>query len=52
MWKEVSDDKLYKMIKKCMIEELFKVEERKQVRRTQEEIARKEQERRELLEAE
>lgn len=47
LWKETDDEKLYRMIKRCLIDELYKVEERKQVRRTQEEIARREQERRE-----
>ena len=35
------------MIKRSLIDELYKVEERKLVRRTQEEIARREQERKE-----
>jgi hypothetical protein len=35
------------MIKKCMIDELFRIEERKHVRRTQEEIMRKAQEKKE-----
>jgi hypothetical protein len=41
LWKETNDEKLFSMIRQCIINELFKVEERKLVRRTQEEIARK-----------
>lgn len=47
LWKELDNELLYHMIKKCMIDELFRIEERKHVRRTQEEIMRKAQEKKE-----
>ena len=51
-WKTLQEDKLRALIRKCVIAELMKIEERKQVRREREEQKRKEKEKREREEDE
>ena len=51
-WKTLEEDKLRALIRKCVIAELMKIEERKYVRREREEQKRKEKEKREREEDE